>query len=178
MKKEIFKAVQGYEELYHVSNLGRVKSLPRMRTWGNRTYLTQERFLKASIHHTGYYKVVLCVDKKMVSKSVHLLVIRAFHPKEEGRPIANHKDGNRLNNDADNLEWVNIRENSSHAMQRRGTKTGYRYVCNGDNKTNPFSARMKINGVCKHLGCFPTALLAYKAAMKFKRQNKIENRYS
>lgn len=177
--KEIFKPVQGYEDLYHVSNRGRVKSLPRYRKWGNVTYLTQTRFLKQAKDKRGYFRVALCVSgEKLKTFDVHILVIKAFHPKEEGRTHTNHKDLDRTNNKADNLEWVNRRENTSHSLSLRGTKCRYRYVFEADNKTNPFGARIKVNGKQVYLGCYKTALEAYKVAINFKNENGIVNKYS
>ncbi len=176
---EIFKAIQGYEKYYEVSDLGRVKSLPRLKNYGGGYFLTKERFLNQRLHANGYYRVNLCGDKgtKMYTIEVHLLVINAFHPKEEDRPHANHKDLDRTNNKAENLEWVNRRENTSHSAALRGTKHGYRYVYSADNKTNPYGAKIKMNGKTVGIGCFKTPLLAYKAALKFKAKNNIINKY-
>lgn len=182
MKKEIFKAVQGYEHLYEVSSLGRVKSLPRLRTWGNRTYLTQERFIKLSKNKSGYFTLNLCggIEKKNWYIDVHRLVAMAFLERKRGFDIVNHIDLDKTNNKVENLEWVNKRENNSHAvsLRPRSTVTQYRYVCKADNKTNPFAARIKIKGKIVHLGCYPTALDAYKVAIKFRNDNGIVNKYS
>lgn len=175
--KEIFKAVQGYEELYQVSNFGRVKSLPRQKSYGKGTFLTEERFLRQRIH-IGYLRVNLCEGSaKMKTINVHILVANAFHEKIEDKPFANHKDLNRLNNHADNLEWVNRRENTSHQKGIKGTIHTYRYVYSADNKLNPFGAKLKIDGKTKYLGCHKTALAAHKAALDYIAKNNIINKY-
>lgn len=174
---EQFKAVQGYEQYYEVSNLGRVKSLPRWRTWGNRTYLTKERFLTPSLHHTGYYTVGLCQDFKLQTRIIHLLVINAFVPKVEGKDFANHIDRNPLNNKAENLEWVNRSENTLHSTGLRGRKNKYPGVSRADTVSERYFARTKANGKLVHLGTFLTKELAYEAYLNYFQKNNIINKY-
>lgn len=99
---EIWKAVKGYEGLYEVSNLGRVRSLPK--------YNCKEiRILKTTINKKhGRCSVLLCKDTKTRKRvSVHRLVAIAFveNPNPQKYTEINHKDENPLNNKADNLEW-------------------------------------------------------------------------
>ena len=68
--------------------------------------------VKPQINGTGYYRVA--IGKKL--KFVHRLVAQKYIPNPENLPQVNHKDGNRLNNCADNLEWVSNRDNSLHAL--------------------------------------------------------------
>lgn len=105
---EIWKDIDGYEGRYQVSNLGNIKSL---RYLGH----NQERIMRLSQHHTGYLIVQL---GKHPAKTflVHTLVAKAFIPKEEGKRLVNHKDGNKKNNCVCNLEWVSHLENTKHAI--------------------------------------------------------------
>lgn len=72
------------------------------------------RVLKPS-RHGGYYGVVLCDENGHEYNSVHRLVASAFIPNPEAKPQVNHRDGNKLNNRVDNLEWVTRSENMKHA---------------------------------------------------------------
>lgn len=67
--------------------------------------------LKHKLHY-GYYKVRL----KDGWYPVHRLLAMKFIPQPEGKTQVNHKDGNKLNNSLDNLEWVTQAENLHHAM--------------------------------------------------------------
>lgn len=106
---EIWKPVIGYEGLYEVSNLGRVKGLERQGNWRD-NILTQCMI-------GNYVKVSLTVNGKSQNKLVHRLVAQAFIPNPENKPEVNHKDGNKLNNCLDNLEWVTKSENIKHAYR-------------------------------------------------------------
>lgn len=106
MEEEIWKDVVGYEGLYQVSNLGRVKSLPRKhhtRGW----YMTKERILSPRVcgSQREYLAVYLFGDNKHKQYKIHRLVARAFVPNPHHYKEINHIDENKGNNRADNLEW-------------------------------------------------------------------------
>ena len=103
---EVWKDIKGYEGLYQVSNFGRVKSLPRIGTINN------ERILKQSFHRKGYMEAHLCKDGFEKIVKTHRLVAEAFIPNPENKPQVNHKDENKQNNRADNLEWCDNQYNS------------------------------------------------------------------
>lgn len=113
--KEIWKDIPGYEGLYQVSNLGRVKALERM-TKRERPLFVKERILCPG-KRTGYLIVSLGSGKARKSYSVHRLVANAFIPNPENKRTVNHKDGNKMNNEASNLEWNTDKENLNHAIK-------------------------------------------------------------
>ena len=120
---EEWRPVVGFEDGYAVSNLGRVKAIARMRTLNKSGKLCRnvERLLLGRLDKDGY-RVIHCSYKNVIYHfRVHRLVAEAFIPKTEedirlGRNIPNHKDGNKLNNCASNLEWTTNQENKDHAI--------------------------------------------------------------
>ena len=115
MKKEyineIWKPIKGYEGLYEVSNLGRIKSLV------NNKGQYREKILKPRYTY-GYLKVILCKNGIKKNYRVHRLVAEAFLPNPDNLPLINHKDEQKDNNIVTNLEWCNYSYNNSY-----GTRT-------------------------------------------------------
>lgn len=109
--KEIWKDIEGYEGIYQVSNLGRVRSLDR-KVWN---YIKKGRILKSHSNGHGYQNVSLHNENKIEKHAyIHILVAKAFIPNPENKKEVNHKDFNKENNCADNLEWVTREENKKH----------------------------------------------------------------
>ena len=114
---ENWKPVVGYEGLYEVSDQGRVRSVDRITRDGRRW---KGRVLSTNKVSTGYLRAVLSVDGKYNHVYVHRLVADAFVPNPQGKLEVNHKDGNKKNNVASNLEWVTHSENGLHAFRVLG----------------------------------------------------------
>jgi len=115
---EIWKDVAGYEGYYQVSNWGRVKSLERWVPHKRRGKdFVRERILKQWINR--YCFVVLSLNGKQTSKTVHRLVAEAFIPNPENKPEVNHKG--KVPDKTDNrvwmLEWATKKENTDHALE-------------------------------------------------------------
>ena len=112
--KEIWRDVVGYEGLYQVSNLGRVKSLSRYvkcSITSNGLMLKKERFLTETVDEKGYIRVKLSRDGESKRYRVHRLVATAFIPNDNNLPEVDHIDANRANNHASNLRWVTHHQN-------------------------------------------------------------------
>lgn len=107
---EVWKDIEGYEEIYQVSNLGRVRSLDR-RVY---TYLKKGRVMKTYDNGHYYQYLTLCNGKKSRKHYVHILVANAFIENPNGYEQVNHKDFDKTNNRADNLEWVSRAQNIQH----------------------------------------------------------------
>ncbi len=115
MKNEIWKDVVGYETIYEVSNMGNVR-----RKEGSKYY--RGLLLKLSPAKDGYCLVKLCNGKTQVSYLAHRLVAIAFLENPESKREVNHKNGIKMDNRIDNLEWATPTENQMHAI-KNGLKT-------------------------------------------------------
>lgn len=100
--EEEWESIKGYEGKYWVSNLGRVKSKRKILT------PTKGEYLKVRPSKSGIQKTLY----------VHRLVADAFIPKIEGKLYVNHKDENKYNNNANNLEWVTFKENMNYGTKQ------------------------------------------------------------
>lgn len=131
MKKEYWKPVVGYEELYQVSNFGRVKSLPRNGT------VKYARILKPGTDKDGYFKVYLYKNNKLKTFTVHRLVAEAFLPNPDNLPCVNHKDECKTNNNVNNLEWCTHEYNinfgtRNEKVSKKLSKTVLQYTLDGE----------------------------------------------
>lgn len=105
---EEWRDVVGYEEHFQVSNKGRIFS--------KRT----NKILALGVNKKGYSVLSTRIGgRNGICKCfrVHILVAKAFIPNPHNKPIVNHKDGNKLNNEDWNLEWATYSENSKHAYE-------------------------------------------------------------
>lgn len=116
---EIYKDIKGYEGLYQVSNLGNVKRLEykKYNTLTKTNSVYKEHLLKKNIDKKGYYQVTLCKNGKIKPIKVHKLVAITFIPNIRNLPCINHIDGNKSNNNVNNLEWCSFKYNVQHAYK-------------------------------------------------------------
>jgi len=112
---EYWAYVPQYESIYMVSNIGRVKSMPRKIIKGKRTYYTGELVL-SHCFQKGYRQLVLHNGVKKRSYRVHVLVAMAFIPNPQNKPNVNHINGRKDDNRVENLEWTTQKENVRHAF--------------------------------------------------------------
>ena len=110
--------IADYEGYYEVSECGQIRSLDRVIVGRDGVnYLKKGRLLKPNPHKDmGYLIVSLWKNNVGESLYVHRLVAKAYLPNPLNLPEVNHKDGVRVNNHKDNLEWCTSSENSVHAV--------------------------------------------------------------
>jgi len=161
---ETWKDIPEHEGLYQVSSLGRVKSLERYAIMPRgRERLIKERYLSACDDGGGYLQLNLSKNGKSKISKVHKLVSRSFLGEPNGL-VVNHIDGDRRNNIIENIEYVSVRENTTHGKNTKKTYTGARF----HKRHNRWYSHISIKGVKKYLGCFKTekeAAVAYKDAL-------------
>lgn len=107
---EIWKPIKGFEELYHVSNYGRVKSL-------NYNHTKQEKIRRPFKDKDGYLKVVLYKDKKTYTFQIHRLVAQAFIDNPLNLPCVNHINEVKADNRSENLEYCDNAYNNNYGTR-------------------------------------------------------------
>lgn len=104
---EEWKAILGTNGKIEISNEGRVRSLLRGKPY----------ILKCQEDNKGYLRLRITINRKKITYKIHREVAKAFIPNINHLPQINHKDGDKKNNNAANLEWVSNKENANHAIQ-------------------------------------------------------------
>lgn len=130
MIEEEWRPVTGYEGLYSVSNFGRVKSESIVVTDRlGRSHRIIGQIKIPAENEWGYLWVTLTKDGMRKHHKVHRLVAQAFLQKDDGKEFVNHKDGNKTNNNVENLEWVTSKENQQHAFRTGLNSQKYKKRC-------------------------------------------------
>lgn len=117
LPNEVWKPALGYEGLYCVSNLGRVKMLDRTVIANKSTRVIKEHIIRQVETTKGYLHVDLWINNKQTRVAVHRLVLLAFYGEPETRKECNHKNENRKDNRVENLEWLTHRENLNYGSR-------------------------------------------------------------
>lgn len=114
----MWKDIKGYEDIYKISDNGEIWSKDRVciDTMGRKRFRKGQKIIP-DIAPSGYYRVTLAKYGCKKQKYLHRLLAEHFLPNPENKPQINHKDGNKLNCDLSNLEWVSVQENVIHAYK-------------------------------------------------------------
>ena len=113
---EVWKPVYGYEGIYEVSSFGNIRSIDRFvpHKVSGRQFI-KGRNMTCIKNNFGYFIVTMSKNGIVKKMYVHRLVAEAFIPNFENKPHVNHIDGDKSNNNIDNLGWVTALENNEHA---------------------------------------------------------------
>ena len=108
---EIWKPILGYENLYEISNMGKVRSL---------NYLGHHitKILKVSLDSKGYYHLNLFKNGESKTVLLHRLIAQAFIPNRDNKPYLDHINTIRTDNRIENLRWCTRRENQNNPITR------------------------------------------------------------
>lgn len=118
-KNEIWRDIEGYEGLYQVSSLGRVKTIERIFTDSKgREYKIISQIKQIFKTKNGYIRVKLWKNGKSKNFFVHRLVAIAFIDNPNNFRCVNHKDENKENNCVDNLEWCDHKYNNNYGNHK------------------------------------------------------------
>jgi hypothetical protein len=120
---EIWKDVKGYEGIYQISSLGRLKVKLKFRKY--RDY--NEKILNPTKDKDGYLRTALTKDNKKQMKTIHRLVAETFLENNLNYPVVNHINGIKDDNRVENLEWCSVLQNNLHAI-----KLGFKKSPNGE----------------------------------------------
>ena len=118
--------IKGYEGLYQVSDLGRVKRV------AGSPHCKVDRILKPASQTTGYLFVTLSKQGKEKTFRIHRLVMENFSPTENMENLqVNHLDEDRTNNNLNNLQWCTCQENINYGNRsKKYSKTrGHKVKC-------------------------------------------------
>jgi hypothetical protein len=169
---EEYRVIEGFDGKYLVSNLGNVYSTKRNIQMATTTY-TDKR--KGTTFNTSYKRVGLSHKGKKKLYPVHRLVATAFIPNPENKRTVNHKDGNKLNNTIDNLEWATDAENIQHAYDTGLNSQRFKLKVDEEMANHLFNSRVMkgetITSIAKTLGIGVTQL-SYRIKEASIRLNK------
>lgn len=147
IEEEIWRDISGYEGLYQVSNLGRIKHLPRVvvRSDGRRRTFC-EIISKGHLHDTGYYVINLTKNGISKRKLIHRLVAEAFLPNPNHYPVIHHIDANKTNERAENLMWCSYSFNIKHSYEFEGHRPSMKGVFGKDNPHSDPIVQISLQG--------------------------------
>ena len=162
MMEEIWKDVEGYEGIYEVSNLGRVRSLDHkarhVSRMGREFEVTYKgRIRKLWANENGYLFATFKDNGKLKTYRVHRLVAEVFIPNPDNLPFINHKDENPSNNRVDNLEWCtheyNVRYGTTIMRIRDTQLKRANAVLQLDMEGNVLGKFMSLERAAEAMGC-------------------------
>jgi hypothetical protein len=139
---EIFKDVVGYEGLYKISNLGRVKALNKNGNNKKKDIIRIQR-----VNQFGYLTFNICKNNKKKFIQIHRLVAESFIPNPENKPEVNHKKGIKTDNRVSELEWSTRIENASHSYYVLNNKSGIKKAQKKANEVNTIFKENEIKNV-------------------------------
>lgn len=175
LRNELFRPVVGHEDKYEISNFGTLRRFSRKAASSKRVMMIKEKILKPTVNNIGYQVVNLKSAGKSTYRLIHRLVADAWIENPTNKECVNHKNGIRTDNRAENLEWVNKRENYAHwAITNKKKSSKYIGVYKSE---RGWTATIRL-GKVRRLGTFKTeqeARFCYISALK---ANNLENKYA
>lgn len=169
MKKEVWKPIPNYENIYEASNLGRIRTFANKTTYTNKHGIRhwKQRVLKQKYSSSGY-RVCLWKDGKCKDWLVHRLIGITFLG--ESSLTINHIDGNRFNNKIENLEWCSLADNIRKGFEAGLYRTQIKVVVTNKQTHEKISFR-SMSLACKFMNKSVGYLTACKERNKYENEN-------
>lgn len=161
---EVWKDVIGYENIYQISNLGKLKNK------------ITNKVRKLTINGSGYLLINLTKDFKETTFRFHRLLAIHFIPNPNNYDCVNHINGIKIDNRLENLEWCSHRENMSHSALNRKKTSKYPGV-SWSKMMNKWYAQIRINNKTIPIGYSSTEEEAYNNYKQFLKTQNIINKY-
>ena len=161
--EEMWKDIKGYENLYQVSNLGRIRVLPKVvKCKGGATRTTPGKIMETELNYNGYPSIRLVREGKRMRHRIHILVWEAFGTSERNgkKIVIDHIDNDKTNCRIDNLQLLSGRANVAKAKKKVGRLTGAFF--NG----RKWFSQVRTGKVCKYIGSFDSEQAAHNAYLK------------
>lgn len=160
--------IAGFEGRYQINGVGQVYSV------------LKSKFLSHGIKPGGYAFVGLSrgPGEKKSYRMAHRLVAEAFIPNPENKPEVNHKDGNKLNNSIENLEWVTRSENAVHGFDNGLLVHGFNHHSSKlkpDQVRDIYSADGKYRDIARAFGVCAQTVCNIKRKSAYKRFLEADN---
>lgn len=174
---EEWKDIKGYEGLYQVSNMGRVRSVDRYINYKNvGVSLRKGRILKPKTDKYDYLIVNLSYNGKIKTHKVHRLVAEAFIPNPDNLSQVNHKSEVKTENFVENLEWCSVAYNNTYGtkLERQSIsfKNGEHHRYYGKNpNAKPVIQYDKDGNIIKEFDCLKSAAEYYNISCQVIRLN-------
>lgn len=161
---EIYKDIKGFEN-YRISNLGRIYSKKR------NTCLKVKRLVGR-----GYYQIRLSKNGKYYYKNLHRLIAETFLPNPNNLRTVNHKNGNKLDNRLDNLEWADDCT-QQHEACLLGLKSTTKHVLSNNEIIKVYEMYFKGTSVKDIAELFDTRVQQICKLVKGQRHKKLYRQY-
>lgn len=156
--KETWRPVKGYEDYYTVSSFGKVVSL------------RNDKVLKYSVNHKGYFIVQLSKEGVKKNYRVHRLVAQTYIPNPDNLPEVDHINGDRQDNRIENLRWASPSSNTRNRDVCRKSSSKYNGVYYQDSK---WVAIIRVNRKNVYLGAFKCERFAALTFNKYCLENNL-----
>ncbi|MET8378015.1 NUMOD4 motif-containing HNH endonuclease [Streptomyces microflavus] len=141
---EEWRQIAGYEGLYDVSNLGRVRSWSRLK---------RGAALRPLPNQQGYLSVALCSAGRVKYRKIHQLVLEAFVGPRPAGNVGRHLDGNLTNNVAGNLAWGTHSENMADCLKHGTHPEARKTHCPAGHEYSPENTVVRVNGKRRCRAC-------------------------
>ena len=125
LQGEEWRDVVGWEDFYMVSSFGRIMSKSKVVRCGNGTRTLKPQLKRIKVRDNGYCEVGLTNLDNRKFALVHRLVAEAFIQNPQNKPLIDHLDRNRQNNNISNLRWCTMSENMLNPMTRNFRRDMY-----------------------------------------------------